>query len=119
MFNFFLVPQGPLRVPLIPVHPSRPDGTHYPQTPRDDNDKDECTQKDKYKDKDARNSSVTVCGLQYPLAHVLCPLEDKDKLLKRPNICYISEKQVVSTYLSRTFPELLFKLLLALFCSAK
>ena len=36
------------------------DNTHYPQTPRDDNDKDKYTQKDKYKDKDARNSSVPV-----------------------------------------------------------
>ena len=36
------------------------DDTHYPQTPRDDNDKDKYTQKDKYKDKDAGNSSVPV-----------------------------------------------------------
>ena len=34
------------------------DGTHYLQTLRDDNDK--CTHKDKYKDKDGRNSSVIV-----------------------------------------------------------
>ena len=36
------------------------DNTHYPQTPRDDNDKDKYTQKDKYKDKGARNSSGPV-----------------------------------------------------------
>ena len=81
------------------------DNTHYPQTPRDDNDKDKYTQKDKYKDKDARNSSVPV--LMYIGCNVLWLIsfvhqykdkdkdKDKDKVLKRPNMCYIFEKPKV------------------------
>ena len=77
------------------------DNTHYPQTPRDDNDKDKYTQKDKYKDKDARNSSVPV--LMYIGCNVLWLIsfvhqykdkdKDKDKVLKRPNMCYFLKSQ--------------------------
>ena len=77
------------------------DDTHYPQTPRDDNDKDKYTQKDKYKDKDAGNSSVPV--LMYIGYNVLWLIsfvhqykdKDKYKVLNRPNMCYIFEKPKV------------------------
>ena len=79
------------------------DDTHFPQTPRDDNDKDECTQKDKYKDKDARNSSVQVfmyigCNALWLISFVH-QYKDKDKVLKRPNMCYFFEKPKVQGWL--------------------
>ena len=58
----------------------------------------------KYKDKDARNSSVPV--LMYIGCNALWLIsyahqykdKDKDKVLKRHNMCYIFEKQKVQGY---------------------
>ena len=75
------------------------DDTHYPQTPRDDNDKDTYTQKvQRQRRKKFQCSSVNVYRLQYPLPHAHCPLEDKDKMTERPNLLYIFENVTTQGY---------------------
>ena len=80
-----------------PSTPPLPPDTNYPQPPRDD--KDKYTQKDKYKAKDARNSSVLMyigCNTLWLISFVH-QYKDKDKykVMKRPNMCYIFEKPKV------------------------